>query len=257
MTELKQDIQARICFGSNDLFRKGYRDGFRYHCRNTPEMVLALEALLPDPDAAFATGRIIKNGTRTHGGEVVLNGKSYYLKRYNDRGIWYRLRHLLKSSRAIRTWHIGWSFYDHRAPTPMPLVCLEERSSFLLRRSYILMELVEPAEILNQSWPSLTTQEKSSVLKTIAEALSKMHKAGYVHGDLKWSNILVSRSGEKINVALVDLDSCSKASWFRKSLARKDIKQFLRWLKRYETNQVLHQKFQVLWTEHYLKTIKF
>lgn len=238
---------SRKCFGNNGLFQTASHCGFRIQYRNTPAVAIALEDLLPDPDAAFSADQIFKHGTRTHCGKVMLGGKSYFLKRYNDRGLWYRLRHMFKQSRSIRTWRIGWDFFTNQVPVPQPLICLEERGRILLHRCYILMELVEGGEPLDKVWATLSASQKTGLLAKLAETLGKMHKTGRVHGDLKWSNILVNKSGEPLTLTLVDLDSCSFTIWRRRSLAHKDIDLFLFWLDHYEPDKSLQQRFLESW----------
>ena len=54
-----------------------------------------------------------------------------------------------------------------------------------------------------------------------------MHAAGGVHGDLKWSNILVENS-TGTRLYLVDLDSVRLLRRYRRNAATKDVQRFVR-----------------------------
>jgi len=249
MTQGSAYPQGTTCFGNNEVYRSTHAHGFRVHHWNSPEIAGALAALLPDPDACFAAGDVCKHGTRSHAGKVTLAGKAYFLKRYNDRGSWYRFRHLFKHSRAIHAWQISCDFHTAQVPVPRPLICLEERRSFLLRRSYILMELVEGAITLRDLWPSLAMTDKVGLVAECAEIIGRMHKSGRVHGDLKWSNLLVQGHPGSLRLTLVDLDSCARLDWRRRNGIGKDIGVFLDWLDRCEADGTVRQRFLSLWKQ--------
>lgn len=237
---------SRRCLGSNNLFGRGRQNGFRIHWRRNPAIEAVLAELLPDPDKVLAAGRIFKPGTRTHAGEVILCGKSYFLKRYNCRGPWYQLRHLFKRSRALRTWKVSWGFFDAQVPIPEPLICLEERRFGLLHRSYILMEFAEGTQRLSRLWAQLRLESKLQLLDSLAEILGRMHGRGCLHGDLKWDNIMIAMDGDLPKPTLVDLDGSSLPTW-RSSRARKDIDRFRRDLDRFEADERLRQMFLDSW----------
>jgi len=210
-----------------------------------PDVERLLAELLPNPDHVWAAAKIFKQGTRTHAGQIVLSGKRYFFKRYNIFGPWYRLRYLFKPSRAQKTWLTSWFFWVMQLPVPEPLICLEERPYGLLRRSYLLMELLEGAEKLSCLWSGLSREDKLLVLVKFSEILGRMHRQGCTHGDLKWDNILLRWAGKEPELVLVDLDGGSVSAWNLKRRARNDINRFRRDLQRYEPDPVLQGRFPV------------
>ena len=68
----------------------------------------------------------------------------------------------------------------------------------------LVMELIDGISLEQQRPPTLT--ETVAVFKTVADAVGAMHKAGYVHADLKPSNVLLHSDGQ---VKIIDFgQSC-------------------------------------------------
>jgi len=222
------------------------RNGFRVFRQRTVEAEAVLNELLPDPDVALLSGEICKPGSRTHGALVVLGGKRYFLKRYNCRGILYRIRNTFRYSRAVYTWRLAWGFLLRGVPVPEPLLCLEERSCRLLGRSYVLMEAAS-GQCLTTLWPTLTYARRLSILQHLGCHLGRMHREGCLHGDLKWSNILVEDSDGKTNVCLVDLDGGRQLGFPVLRLADKDLNRFLKDLHQFGDDPSLEKTFKQSW----------
>ena len=114
-----------------------------------------------------------------------------------------------------------------KVPVPRPLILLEERKVRLLGRSYILMESLHPSERLIEDFDMASDQKRFELLEQAAEVFANMHACGYVHGDLKWSNILVG-DAEQAKLYLVDLDGVRRMKKFAKNAALKDVQRFIR-----------------------------
>ncbi|MEZ4485273.1 MAG: hypothetical protein R2864_12045 [Syntrophotaleaceae bacterium] len=135
--------RARRCLAGNRTFVNERRDGFRIHRLRSDAALVALGRLLPDPDGVFADALIYKPGSRTHAGLIELDGRRYFLKRYNAPGGWFRLVNIFRRSRARRTWLATWHFMERGLPVARPILCMEKRRLRLLGPCYILMEFVE------------------------------------------------------------------------------------------------------------------
>lgn len=225
------------------------RGPFRVFQRQTRLVTDLLDRLLPDPDHIIAGGDIFKQGSRNHSVRVELAGRPYFLKRYNCRGWGYRLGNLLRQSRAVRTWRVHLEFLRRGIPIQEPLLCLEERNFRLLGRSYLLTGFVEGASSLMELWPTLTVDEKSSLLSCLAEHLGHLHRFGALHGDLKWYNILIRRTAAGWQPTLVDLDGSRILRRSSARKAREDIGRFLRDLEEYESDPRLKSLFEEAWGE--------
>lgn len=224
--------QAVQCLHDNSLFVREQRDGFRVFSRRTREAETALDFLLPNPDRAFASARILKPGSRTHAGVVEIYGKKYVLKRYNCRGWSYRVGNAFRRSRAVRTWLINWEYLVRGIAVPEPLICLEERRCRLLERSYILMEYVDNSCSLRQLWGQAAKVERIRLGELCGQFLGEMHRLGMLHGDLKWDNILVGQPPSAQSLRLVDLDGSSTMNPFSRTRAAHDFSRFLKDLAR-------------------------
>ncbi len=220
---------ARKCLSSNMRFIKLKHQGFNVYRQRTPEAEALLNLLLPDPDAVLDSATSVKNGRTVSAVKVCSAGKNYFLKRYNYKGLTYGFRNAFRASRAVKTWVVFWEFRGRRLAVPEPLVCLEERRFRFLRRSYLLTEFIENSSNLKNNYSQLEEKERVSLLFRIAVLLGKMHRAGAVHNDLKWDNLLLQQTPAGLNLFLTDLDGAriSHRIGGHKPLC-KDISRFMR-----------------------------
>ncbi len=232
------------------LFRL-QRDGFRIRGIESPRARGALDALLPDPDAIIRGGTIYKQGSRNHSVQIELNGKSFFLKRYNCRGLLYSLGNAFRCSRAVRTWRVNLKFRELGLPVQEPLLCLEERRFRFLKRSYLLSGFFEGSQTLMEAWPRLGEAQKEALLGNLGDVLGRLHRHGGIHGDLKWYNILVSRDDQGLDPVIVDLDGSTFCRSAQKARARSDVGRFLRDLESIEKNPHLRALFLETWERGY------
>lgn len=208
-----------------------------------------LDGLGDDPDLLLRTARIVKPGSRTHAGIVAIDGLDYFLKRYNDRGWWYRFRNLLLTPRAVRTWRIHWEMYRRGLPVPQPYLCLVERRYGLLRRSYILMDYAVGTLPLYRVWPTLAYEQRRGVVAMAGRIIGRFHREGIVHRDYKWSNLIVSGDDRVQAMTVVDLDASQFVKKSGERPYRKDLDRFLRDLPAGEDAGELRRLFLESWRE--------
>lgn len=218
--------KAERCLYNNSRFGKVKRNGFTVLFSKRAGIEDVLEELLGDPDRLLDQGQIFKAGNTVRAGRIELNGKSYFLKRFNCKGWSYRLKNAFRRSRAVRSWLVSWGFRIRSLPVPEPLVCLEERRMRLLGRSYLLFEFVEQTEPLAKVWSRFDAAERRGFLIRLALLVGRLHLFGGLHGDLKWSNFLVG--GQRDNdVCLTDLDGSKILGPGKYRNKRKDLERFL------------------------------
>ncbi len=218
--------KAQRCLYNNRRFGKECRKGFTILYSKRAGIEELLDGLLADPDRLLEEGQIFKAGNTVRAARIELNGKSYFLKRFNCKGLGYSIKNAFRRSRAVRSWLVSWGFRHRSLPVPEPLICLEERRLRLLGRSYLLFEFVEQTESLAKVWPRLDVCVRKGLLVRMALMLGRMHLFGGLHGDLKWSNILVrGQKGEELY--LIDLDGSKIVGPGKHRAKRKDLERFL------------------------------
>lgn len=229
------------------------RGRFRIYGEPTAEVEAVLAELLPDPDRILEKSEGIDSPWRskaTDKGKVRICGQSYFLKRYNCMGWSYRLKNIFRPSKALRSWLAVEEFFARDIPTPLPLLCLEERELRFLGRSYLLFPFVqgETGSFLDL-WPELSFEERDASLVQLAEVLGRMHRQGLYHGDLNWRNILARRNEQGLEFFLVDLDGY-RITWRpTEAHALRDLEHFLRDLRRAEAGEKREKDFLSKWRQ--------
>lgn len=107
------------------------------------------------------------------------------------------IKYLFLSTRAAAEWANNAALRQAGVPTPTPLALGERRVAGLFwRRSVLVLEAIRPALSLTRF---LETEPRAArrraAFDRLAEAVARMHRAGYHHRDLHAGNILI-RAGE-------------------------------------------------------------
>lgn len=177
-------------------------------------------------DVLMDKGQILKNGNTCYVSRLTWGGKDVVVKRYNHKGFFHSLRHTIKSSRARRGW-----LYAHRLgmldiSTPKPLAYIEQRKGLLIWKSYLATQYIEGQklyEFLRDD--NVAKEQRSTTIQEVKNMLDKLAKYRITHGDLKHSNILVT----KIGPFLTDLDGmrAHRWRWMCKARQAKDLERLM------------------------------
>ncbi len=176
-------------------------------------------------DTLMDKGQILKNGDTSYVSRLTWNSKDVVVKRYNHKGFIHSLRHTIKRSRARRGWLHGHRLGMLNIATPRPLAYIEQRRWLLIWQSYLVTEYIEGQELRNFLQDNKTSEEERSIaMQQIKNLLDKMGKYRITHGDLKHTNILVTKNGP----VLTDLDRMKvhKYNWTHKLRQAKDMERF-------------------------------
>ena len=168
---------------------------------------------------------ILKDGNTCFVSRLSWNNHDIVIKRYNHKGFFHSLRHSLKKSRARRVWLNAQKLGMLGIPTAKPLAYIEKKKGFLIWSSYLVTEYMEGSNLYNfLRDESLPEKTRSIITQQLKELLDKLAEHHITHGDLKHSNILITKNGP----ALTDLDSMRthRFSWTFKIRRTKDLQHF-------------------------------
>jgi tRNA A-37 threonylcarbamoyl transferase component Bud32 len=148
--------------------------------------------------------RLLKSDEYSQVGLLQLDNRSCYLKYYRAKsalqGVLFRLGH----GRGVSSFDAATQLGACGIAVPEARACLSVPGGMLL-----LTEGLAAATDLKALWQTeITDAEKSGLMQQAGKTLAKLHGVGFVHGDMKWSNLLWSGSG----FSLVDLEGVTKAS---------------------------------------------
>jgi tRNA A-37 threonylcarbamoyl transferase component Bud32 len=148
------------------------------------------------------------------------------VKRFNYRGFFDLLIHKLFNSRAKRLWKRNLMLYKKGLPVPEPLFYKE--ASFRRKNAFFLSSVVEDADNLWIIYNNGLFRHDKELLKKLSCTLAEWHLKGAFHGDLKWPNILVQKSGSGYKVFFIDLDQSRLYSAPCIRGIKKDLQRFYR-----------------------------
>ena len=171
-------------------------------CQRSLDSAL-IEKLKNDPDDLMLMGTRLKSGNTCTVQRIKWEGRPMVLKRYNPKSIFYRIRHCMMLSRAMRSWSNGIVMNLFDVPTVVPLAVVEESNCGLLDRAYFLMEHFEGESIsdyLNRKENDKAEFER--VVTSLSRLFVRLRQFRVVHGDFKAKNILINESG----LRLIDTD---------------------------------------------------
>lgn len=150
--------------------------------------------------------RLLKKSRRTsvylrHG-----NGQAFILKYY--RTLPFPVRWPWLHGRPRRVWPIGVALEKAGVPVPANVALVRPSSGLTV----ILLECLADAVTLHAFVTAGKADERHFV--ELGRLAGRLHRAGVVHGDLKWSNIMVGSPDARNapRFCLIDLDG---AFWFK------------------------------------------
>ncbi len=162
-----------------------------------------------DLDAVFALeGEIVAKDSTTRTVRVEVNGRRYYVKRYHGLGK-KPLRRWFGTPRVQLEWENLQRFADWGIPTARLVACgLERQGGRFVRGALITEEIpatTDLGKLARSHDPKLKSQSWwQGVSAQVADIARRLHGRRFVHGDLKWRNLLVDAADK---VFLIDCPS--------------------------------------------------
>jgi tRNA A-37 threonylcarbamoyl transferase component Bud32 len=142
--------------------------------------------------------RLIKSDAYSRVGLFQFGGRLCYLKFYRAKSIGQKMLFRLGYARGVHSFDAALKLQQVEVRVPAPLTCIESPRGMML-----LTEGVIEAKDLKALWHGAMEQSRQEqLLHSAGNTLSRLHLAGYCHGDAKWSNWLWSGD----DFYLVDLE---------------------------------------------------
>jgi hypothetical protein len=145
------------------------------------------------------------------------NGKKFYLKIFHGGAPISAIKDIFRSSDAFRFWRQGVAFAAAGFNVPLTIGAGEVRCFRIVRRSFVLTATVDGqplpvflADLVNTR-ERLTT--KRNGLMKLARLIQRLHRHGFVHGDLIASNLLVAAAADGHELSFFFMDN-DRTHWF-------------------------------------------
>lgn len=128
----------------------------------------------------------------------------------------WNLKRILLSPFRISKGRKIWVHYEglkrKNVVVPEPVFLLEVKQLFVVIRTYIATRWVDEGVKLSQlaAKKDITPDSQRTFLLKCVDAIINLHESGFVHGDLKWSNLLIVPDNN--TVVFTDIDSLKKTS---------------------------------------------
>jgi tRNA A-37 threonylcarbamoyl transferase component Bud32 len=139
------------------------------------------------------------------------------------------LKNYVMRSRAEKSWKAAWDLIRIGLQTPTPVAFLEKRRWGGLHEALSLTEYLEGASPLQKLWDhGVPFHKRKSLSLLVAGRVAYLHQSGWVHGDLKPSNLLMRREKEgEYDLYFTDLESLFPVSKIQSSHRVRDLAALL------------------------------
>ncbi|MDB4623905.1 lipopolysaccharide kinase InaA family protein [Akkermansiaceae bacterium] len=146
-------------------------------------------------------------------------GNFYIVKRYGEKKLRRTLQSLLGMSQAVNSFKSSQKLSTLGIRTPRHIF-LASHLGFKLRESFLIMEKSHGRSFHGMIVNDSNKEIPDTIIRNIAQMISRLHCAGYAHGDLHSGNILVDPDQ---TIELIDLDGITT----RKRSRKKDLSRLL------------------------------
>lgn len=154
--------------------------------------------LLDDPIQCLAAAKIVKDSRSTTAGIVLVDGKRYFVKRYNYPTFFHKLKRFLRGrgkSRAMNNVIVAQHLSRNGILAPMVISAGFYAPRFWPQYDILVTEAFSEPVTVAEQLPEIADEKHIiRLVKAFAKLLSKIHNSNVLHGDMKLENI----HGEKI-----------------------------------------------------------
>ena len=182
--------------------RLGERTGLRWQ----PIAEASLSRALAAHEQALANGgpALLQGGPRARVTRVEAEALKVVLKEWRDRGFLRLCADALRGSPAARAFRAGVGLRARRIGAALPYAFLEQRRLGLPVASWLWLEDLRPA-VPADAFAGVF--DAAAVADALVSLLSRLHRAGIRHGDLKASHVYLAPGAAGLAARLIDLES--------------------------------------------------
>lgn len=224
----RQRYETKLVRSSSLFVRKSRFTALSMYDRRYADDAPDFNRFLTHPDSVFALPNtvILKDGRSSTVAKVVLDHRTFVVKRYNLKNTWHWLRRCMRPSRAVAAWRLANLLRLVGIPTAKPFAFIEKRFLGFRRTSYLLMEYIEGPHLGDYfSKYHLDDPRFVAMAEKVLTLFKNLAKMQMSHGDLKMTNILVKNE----RPVLLDLDGMKEYRTVKAALRayHKEIKRFM------------------------------
>ena len=214
-----------------------------------------------DPEELFSHNvQLLKSGDSTRNAlarlsDAKLEGspEEIFVKEFRSKNILHSLKPRFSRHRAQMAWQISWHLLDSGIPVPEPEGYLLRKSGPFYGKGYFFSKVLSGCNNLaTLAWTSKELSKRlatGGLLDALAREIAALHGCGVTHGDLKWPNILVHETNNRI--WFVDLDSANLHTHFLgPSRVARDLGRFVFFGFQTETNNAIIRRFLEEYCRH-------
>lgn len=133
---------------------------------------------------------------------------SFYFKYFRIRDVADWIKHLVRPSRAMRTFQNERKFMAQGFSTPRVLCIIEEKIlGFPIRSGHVseaMDHLPSAWSVLEESASKRDVIVRRKLLDALAEEIGSMHRANLYHGDMNFTNMLCDTSDAQVKFVWID-----------------------------------------------------
>jgi len=130
--------------------------------------------------------------------------------------------HKIISSRARHIWDISIILKNNNISIAEPVLYFDDFSNNM---SVFVSRFIDNSSNLGRIAKDSASVLSEVMTQSLVSEIASFHKYGFVHNDLKWSNILIDNNGK---VTIIDLDAVKYFKHCSKSGIKKDLIRFYR-----------------------------
>ena len=175
-----------------------------------------------DIDNFLMKSEILKNGNTC----TVFHNKDLIIKRYNIKNMLHFLAQQIKKPRGLNSWQVANVLKLLNIPTATPYFYYEKRFLFFRLESYYAMSYEESENIKDFESRLITKESRRNFSEKLIRLFKILKFYRFIHGDLKYTNILVNKKND--NIFLIDFDKSffSKYQYIYNHKIQKQLNRF-------------------------------